>query len=179
MELVPPVRRNRHGGHSGKTVTRQEVTELLKELQSAIIEQRIGKDSRYKSQVALIQKDLGAMLLTMGTSRQFAMTKNTYRVLREIIDLEFVRPAVPLLKKYFSFHGRPVRAIRKELLVLKNEFIEGLRTGLIKMRDPFYDDIRKQIIPSLVAFTEGRANKKGLFVAKNVTLQGLRPETEL
>lgn len=172
LEPVPNV--NKAGKNQVQKASREEVTGLLQELESAIIERRIGKKSVYASQIRMLQRKLSSLLHRMGAKVEIEISRQTRKLLKELISLEAVRLSVVLLKEYASFHGQPVTKIRKQINLLRSELLTAIRYRKIKTDDPFYGDIKNRVIPSLNYYTEGRGKKEKIFLARNAVLHGYK-----
>jgi len=178
LAMVPGIKMNKQKEYVSRMVSRQEIVDLFKDLQSAIVEQQIVKASRYKPHIEQLQRKLGRILENMGTSGTFTVTRTLFNTLQKLTPLEDIRPSVPLLKKYTSLHGQLLNKVRDTIRSLLEEFVDGIRVRKIRYSDPYYNDIRKSIIPSLRFYLDGEGKHAKLFAIKNPALHGLREDDD-
>ncbi|MCC6837510.1 MAG: hypothetical protein IT234_03120, partial [Bacteroidia bacterium] len=129
----------RYAGFHGKTKTKDQVMNLLKTLQKAILEKRISKSkSLYGEEIMNIQDSLISLVNDGGNNFKISIEASALDHYLDISNSYHPLPSIALLKRYVGLQERSGTGIYEKLQRLKKDITRAIETGKVDRSDKYY-----------------------------------------
>lgn len=138
----------------GKERTKTQCVNLLKALQKAILEKRIGKHSIYGQEVMQIQDSLLILERDKAESFKIVIGDESLEKYREIIDSVSPMVSISLLKRYVGLIGK--KDIKDKVQRLSDHFKKAMDKGYVQENDKYIHQV-KNAYTNLQNFIAGKS----------------------
>lgn len=135
-----------------KRKTREQLMNLLKRLQKAILEKKITKNDKYAKEINEMQNNLVMQInsLKSGESIDIVISEPRLKKYKEIASSEKVRLSITLLKAFVSLHNRANKENARKLLKRINT---AINSGKIPSNEKYLPEVEqaKSILEQFIA----------------------------
>ncbi len=131
----------RYSAMHGKVKSQAQILTLLHNLQKAIIERRIGKDSPYAKEIDMMQKQLISCYEKMGDMAEIKIDSKNLKRYLEIAHSQEGMFSVALLKSYIALNGK--RDVKDRSQRLFNRIKKAVEQGKITKSDKYADKLNE------------------------------------
>lgn len=130
---------------NGKTKTREQILNLLKAIQRAIVEKRISKTSQYGNEIMHIQ-DVLLDVINHDNAKTYDVVLKNVEQYKKIVETVHPISSVALLKRYINLSGKS--DVSDKLKTLKKDILRAIELNKIKTNDTYYTQV-KQVLSNI------------------------------
>lgn len=128
-------------GLNGKTKTRDQVMNVLRAVQKAMLEKRVNKNSLYAAEVDQIQLSLIGVVNTPAKTYELKIDPKRLERYKEISESVEKMVSIGLLKRYVGLEGRTGVGVYEKGQRLRNDILRAISTGKVAKTDKYYSQL--------------------------------------